>query len=52
MIHRPFKTPAWTFLPALLLLGNFAQAQDWPTRPISMVVPYAAGGPVDTLAGS
>ncbi len=27
-----------------------AQAQDWPSRPITMVVPYAAGGPVDTIA--
>ena len=27
-----------------------AQAQDWPTRPITMIVPYAAGGPVDTIA--
>ena len=26
-----------------------AGAQDWPTRPVTMVVPYAAGGPVDTL---
>jgi tripartite-type tricarboxylate transporter receptor subunit TctC len=24
-------------------------AQPWPSRPISMVVPYAAGGPVDTI---
>lgn len=23
-------------------------AQDWPTRSITMVVPFAAGGPVDT----
>jgi tripartite-type tricarboxylate transporter receptor subunit TctC len=30
-------------------LSAAAQAQDWPTRPITMVVPYAAGGPVDTL---
>jgi tripartite-type tricarboxylate transporter receptor subunit TctC len=24
-------------------------AQVWPTRPLTMVVPYAAGGPVDTI---
>jgi tripartite-type tricarboxylate transporter receptor subunit TctC len=27
-----------------------ASAQDWPTRPVTMIVPYAAGGPVDTIA--
>ena len=26
-----------------------ASAQDWPTRAVTMVVPYAAGGPVDTI---
>ncbi len=33
----------------LLLLAAPADAQEWPTRPLTMVVPYAAGGPVDTL---
>lgn len=28
---------------------NTAAAQDWPTRPLTMVVPFAAGGPVDVL---
>jgi tripartite-type tricarboxylate transporter receptor subunit TctC len=27
-----------------------AAAQDWPTRPVTLIVPYAAGGPVDTIA--
>jgi tripartite-type tricarboxylate transporter receptor subunit TctC len=33
---------------ALALFGP-AHAQDWPTRPVTMVVPFAAGGPVDTV---
>jgi tripartite-type tricarboxylate transporter receptor subunit TctC len=28
---------------------SYAHAQDWPTRPITLVLPYAAGGPVDTV---
>jgi tripartite-type tricarboxylate transporter receptor subunit TctC len=27
-----------------------AQAQDWPARPVTLIVPWAAGGAVDTLA--
>src|SRR5271165_30179 len=34
----------------LLVLAAPAGAQEWPTRQLTMVVPYAAGGPVDTLS--
>jgi tripartite-type tricarboxylate transporter receptor subunit TctC len=36
---------------AFAWLGTFpAAAQSWPTRPVTVVVPWAAGGPVDTVA--
>jgi tripartite-type tricarboxylate transporter receptor subunit TctC len=31
-------------------LPGTAGAQEWPNRPITLVVAYAAGGPVDTIA--
>ncbi len=34
----------------LLLLASGAQAQDFPTKPLRFVVPYAAGGSGDLLA--
>ena len=35
---------------AALAAHATAFAQSWPTRPISLVVPFAAGGPSDVLA--
>jgi tripartite-type tricarboxylate transporter receptor subunit TctC len=39
-----------TIAAALVALASSAGAQDWPSRPLTMVVPFAAGGPMDTLA--
>jgi tripartite-type tricarboxylate transporter receptor subunit TctC len=40
---------AFAALVALTISGA-AQAQDWPTRPVTMVIAFSPGGPLDTLA--
>ena len=35
---------------AVLAITAPAQAQDWPQRPVTLVVPFAAGGSADLLA--
>ena len=43
-----FKFSA-AILSGLLALSGIAHAEDWPTRPITLVIPYGAGSPADVL---
>jgi tripartite-type tricarboxylate transporter receptor subunit TctC len=37
-------------VPALLPSGAIAQGSTWPDRPIRLIVPFGAGGAIDTLS--
>jgi tripartite-type tricarboxylate transporter receptor subunit TctC len=48
--RRIFAGPIVGAALAAVLAGTTgAKAQAWPTHPVTMIVPYAAGGPVDTI---
>ncbi len=45
----------WKTFTALAVVASLAatttvKAEDWPTRPLTMINPLAAGGPNDVLA--
>jgi len=44
------KTFASLLAATALAFASFAGAQDFPTRPVKIVVPFAAGGAVDSVA--
>jgi tripartite-type tricarboxylate transporter receptor subunit TctC len=44
---RGAKTPVNALAIGMLAFAGPAYAQDWPARPVTMIVPFAAGGPVD-----
>jgi tripartite-type tricarboxylate transporter receptor subunit TctC len=43
------RTIVAAVIAVLLAPLGTAGAQGWPARPVTLVVPYAAGGPVDTI---
>ena len=36
-------------LAAILITCGAARAEDWPARPVTLVVPYGPGGPTDVV---
>src|SRR5262245_5505170 len=42
------KPMCWAALGALMALTATASAQPYPSRPVTMIIPFAAGGPQDT----
>jgi tripartite-type tricarboxylate transporter receptor subunit TctC len=50
LFSRMLATGSLTALAGLGQIAAPAQAQDYPTRTITMIVPFAAGGPTDVIA--
>lgn len=53
MVNRnfiSFLTPLFFAATALTLAGSAIAAEIFPSRPVKLIVPYPAGGPVDSVA--
>ena len=46
------KRALFVFVCLTLAYGGAVTAQPYPNRPITLIVPYGAGGPLDTLTAS
>jgi tripartite-type tricarboxylate transporter receptor subunit TctC len=51
-ILQPQILPAPVALSLVLIAAQAAVAQDYPTQPITVIVPYAASGGNDVCAAS
>ena len=47
---KPIVNPLLLIFAALALPLGSATAQDYPTRPVNIIVPAAAGGPTDSIS--
>jgi len=50
MRYRPYFLFSCSALLAVLALVTLAPAADWPSRPVTVVVPFGAGGNTDMMA--
>ena len=44
------KKRVWLFAVVAVSFCSAASAQSFPTKPVTVVVPFSAGGPTDTIA--
>ncbi len=49
-MYARLRSLTFTVMAAVCLLASIAQAQNFPTKPLKLVVPYAPGGVTDQLA--
>src|SRR5215217_9789291 len=48
-MHRALL-PSLSIIAALVALAGPLHAADWPTRPVTVIVPFGAGGNTDMMA--
>jgi len=44
-----FRKVLFTAFALTMIAPGISKAQEWPTRPVTMVIPFAAGGPQDGI---